>query len=530
MRAHALVVAAAVLTSCGDGSNDARPDPVVHQATQELRPTDTNAGLMWHFATGETVESFGADGGSYLVHFTRAGVNAVPVADADDSGVPDFVEVVDATYEQVGALYHGPLGYRRPVSDGTISNNGGDARFDIYLVDFARSADGAFRVDQCQPTSPNKCIGYVVQENDFVNYGYPSTTIANRILASHEYFHAVQSAYDDAQNVVVSEGTAVWATERFDPTTNDFEGFIHGYLERTDRSIDSAPPGPVPTFAYGSAIFFKFLTERHDDALMRKLWEHLENGQGDATEPMDQADPTFVVQLDALLKRDYNSSFAAEWAEFAKWNLFTSTAADAAQGYAEGFKYPLVTTTTVTMPHQVDGLRVFYASTQYFTAPANGRTLVTAALVDSQLTTTDDLSGMALWLVARKGGRNTEVVRVTNGEVVDVSGGSAIIAVTNTNRGAIGASLSQRPGVCLGTVEEVNACIVALGGTVATDGGVDGGNSDAGSMDTDAGMVTDAGTGGPNPPTGCGCGVGIESSPLWLLLLALGRRWFRFRR
>lgn len=372
MRAPALV---AIAFFAGCGAEELAPrEPVAHTTAQELRPTDTSSGLMWRFAPTETVESFGADGGAYKVFFTRAGTNAVPGGDADDSGVPDFVEVVDSTYEAVGALYHGPLGYRRPVSDGTISDNGGDARFDIYLVDFARAADGAFRVDQCPPSSPSRCIGYVVQENDYAGYGYPSTTIANRILASHEYFHAVQAAYDDDQSVVISEGTAVWASERFDPTLNDLEGFVHGYLERTDRSIDSPPPGPVPSFAYGSAIFFKFLTERHDDDLIRKLWEHLENGQGDPTEPADQADPTFVIQLDALLKRDYQSSFAAEWAEFAKWNLYTAGAADATQGYFEGAKYPAVTTGPITLPHQLDGLRVFYASAQYFTAPAGDRT------------------------------------------------------------------------------------------------------------------------------------------------------------
>lgn len=525
MRApFASLIVVSLFAACGEEHLEPR-EPVAHTTKQELRPTDTSSGLMWRFAATETVENFGADGGAYRVFFTRAGVNAVPATDANDSGVPDFVEVVDSAYEEVGALYHGPLGYRRPVSDGTIPNNGGDDRFDIYLVDFARAADGAFRVDQCPPTSPSKCIGYVVQENDYAGYGYPSTTIANRILASHEYFHAVQAAYDDDQSVVVSEGTAVWASERFDPSLNDFEAFVHGYLERTDRSIDSPPPGPVPTFAYGSAIFFKFLTERHDDALIRKLWEHLENGQGDPTEAADQANPTFVIQLDALLKRDYQSSFSAEWAEFAKWNLFTASAADPMQSYAEGARYPAVTSAASGLPFQMDGLRVFYASAQYFTAPANGRTRVTAAITDSSFTTTNDLDGMVLWLVARKGGRNTEVVRVTNGETVDVSGGFVMVVVTNTNRGPMGPSLSQRPGLCIGTTDEVNACVVALGGQLP-DAGVDAG-VDAGTMMlTDAGMMPggDAGTGEPMMPMGCGCSSGIELSALWFVLLLLFKR------
>lgn len=509
-----------VLAWCGCGVDEPRRNaPFVHVAREELRPTDTASGLMWRFQNTDVVESFGVDGGSFKVHFTRAGTNAVPATDSDDSGVPDFVEVVATSYEEVGALYHGPLGYRRPVSDGTIANNGGDGRFDVYLIDFARAADGAFRVDQCPPSSPTRCIGYVVQENDFAGYGYPNTTVANRILSSHEYFHAVQGAYDDDQNVVVSEGTAVWATERFDPSTSDLENFVRGYLERPDRSIDSAPPGPVPAFAYGSGLFFKFLTERKDEVILRKLWEHLENGQGDASETADQANPTFVVQLDAVLRRDYGSSFAAEFAEFAKWNLYTASAADPAQAYRDGQRYPGVTATAVTMPFQVDGQRVFYASAQYFAAPANGRTRVTAALTNSALTNQDDLEGLVVWLAARKNGRNVEVLKVNNGETVDVVGGAAIVVVANTNRAAVGASLSQRPGICIGTPEEVATCVGALGGST-----VDAGVPDAGvPMEIpDAGMTVDAGTQEPMPPTGCGCGMGIL--PAWFLaLIVLGR-------
>lgn len=518
MRAPALLCL--VLAGCGEEA--ARREPRVRSQEAELRPTDTGSGLMWRYLATDTVQSSGVDGGAFKVHFTRTGINAVPAGDADDSGVPDLVERVAEAYEEVGGLYATTLGYRRPLSDATIAANGGDGRFDVYLLDFARAADGAFQTDQCPGGS--RCIGYVVQENDFLGYGYPSALAATRILGSHEYFHAVQSAYDNAQNVVISEGTAVWATERFDPSTDDFENFMGGYLSRPDRSLDSAPPGPVPDFAYGSAIFFKFLSERHDDALIRKLWEHLEDGQGDVTEPADQANPTFLIQLDALLRRDYQSSFSAEFAEFARWNLYLGGFSDPAQAWDDATNYGPVSMTSVTPPYRVDGARVFYASTQYFSAAAGSRTQMTAALVDSALTTTNDLDGMVLWIAARKAGRNTEVVKVTAGQTVDVTGGSLITAVVNTNRGANGASLSQRPGICIGTPDEVATCIRALGGTVGVDAGVDAGGVEP----PDAGSGSDAGVTEPLPPTGCGCGMG--SAPALLLSLALALSGRRRRR
>jgi hypothetical protein len=521
-----------LLAGCGDpaANGPLRPPHASQSRADELRPTDTGSNLMWRYQPSDVVESFAADGGDFRVHFTRAGINAVPPADVADSGVPDFVEAVSQVYESVGAKYHVDLGFRHPLGDGALPANGGDSKFDVYLLDFALSADGAFRVDACP--SAEQCIGYVVQENDFVGYGYPSLTEATRILGSHEYFHGIQAAYDNGQDVVVSEGTAVWGTEQYDPSTGDFEAFIDGYLNRPERSLDSPPPGPVPAFAYGSAIFFQFLSEQYEPAVIRKLWEHLENGQGDATEPADRADPTWIIQLDAVLKRDYQSSFAQAFREFATWNLYLGTAADPTRSYANGAAYPQPAITDVPVPTYRPALRVYYASTQYFRVASIDRPVMTAALVDDPATVDDERAGMALALVSRKNGRNVgfaapvDVQSPKASEVVDTSGGAdLIVAVINTARSGSGAVLSKRPSLCAGTPAEVETCRVSYNATL--DAGVpevDAGVEDAGVPD--AGMPqVDAGTDPGPAPQGCGCGA-TAGAPglLGLAILALRAR------
>jgi MYXO-CTERM domain-containing protein len=514
MRTHALVVVAVVAFGCGPQQAGFSLQP--HEATREaLRPTDTSSSLMWRFNASDVVETYGSDGGSFLVHYTRAGSNAVPSLDADDSGVPDFVEAVDQVYESVGALYHGPLGYRRPLSDEGFADNGGDGRFDIYLIDFGLSADGAFRVDQC-PTAA-QCMGYVVQENDFAGYGYPSATVATRILGSHEYFHAVQAAYSNLQDVVVSEGTAVWATETFDPSLDDFEGFIGGYLERPDRSLDSPPPGPVPSFAYGSGLFFKFLTERYEPAVIRKLWEHLEPGKGDPSEPANVSDPTWLVQLDALLTHEYQSSFSQAFAEFGRWNLELGAAAVSDAGFANAATYPDVTATELTLPAKQESLRVYYASAQYFRASVGGRSEVVAALIDSP-STHAELGGLELVVTTRQA-RRTLQVQATQSELttgLTVQPGAAdevLVGVVNTHRGANGALLSLRPSLCVGTRAEVNACHAAL--DPSFDAGVPVENVG------DAGVVTE-----PSAKSGCGCS---SSDGGWVALAAVAMVLLRRR-
>jgi MYXO-CTERM domain-containing protein len=522
-----------VLAACGEPAPLRAPHPAGSRA-DELRPTDTASALMWRYGATDTVESFGVDGGGFRVHFTRAGVNAVPSADRDDGGTPDFVEAVSAVYETVGATYHGALGFRRPLSDATIANNGGDGRFDVYLLDFARAADGAFRVDICP--SGERCIGYVVQENDFAGYGYPSLTEATTILGSHEYFHAVQAAYDNAQDVVISEGTAVWATEHDAPETGDFEAFIHGYLDRPDRSLDSPPPGPVPSFAYGSAIFFEFLSQRHGVAIIRQLWERLENGQGDPAEPQNQANPTWLVQLDALLRREHQSSFAQAFREFATWNLYLGSAADPSRSYARGSTYPQPATTDVPVPTYKPALRVYYASTQYFRVASNGRAAMTAALIDDPASADDDVAGLSLVVVSRRAGVNVQQVAPadvqspTVAETVDTSGGAdLLVAVINTARAGNGAIRSKRPTLCAGTWAEVQECrlfynpALDAGPPPPVDGGtaVDAGTAADAGPGLDAGLPpADAGVDPVAPPSGCGCGATGAAGPLVLLALA----------
>ena len=131
-------------------------------ASTEVRPDTPGNTLQFNFGRDDTVETFGSSDGRFLIHFSRAGSSAVPALDADSSGVPDFVEEVAEVYVDVLAHYES-LGFRPPESDADIPDNGGDDRFDVYLVDFAGVGDGAFRQDSCLSENTDRCIGFMTQ-------------------------------------------------------------------------------------------------------------------------------------------------------------------------------------------------------------------------------------------------------------------------------------------------------------------------------------------------------------------------------
>lgn len=501
--------------ACADADLDTSPseEPL---AIIEVRPDTPGGNLQFSFDRDDTVETFGSSDGRFLIHFTRNGPNAVPAADTDTSGVPDFVEEVADVYVEVLAHYE-ELGFRAPESDADIEDNGGDDRFDVYLVDFAGVGDGAFRQDGCLSTNPDRCIGFMTQENDYVGYGYPSTLYANRILGSHEFFHAIQAAYDVGQGSVLNEGTAVWGTESFDPTLNDFEAFSDAYMANADRPLDQPLPGPVDPFSYGASIFFQFLSERYDPDAIRILLERCENGGPGG------ADPMWMTQLDAVIAEVGGGSFAEAMVEFATWNLYTDDFADPDVSYANGANLDRPKMTDVDAPHVDDEARSFYASTSYFSLLPGSRTEMTAALVppaDDETAT----EGIELLLVAEDGDSLTitQVADVTAGtETLPTSGiDHFVVAMVNTATEGD----SKKPGLCIGTPDEVATCKADL---LAGGGGGGGGGGGTG----------EGGGGGASPDgddgeDGCGCRIDAEprGSAGWLAVLAIGLAFVRRRR
>jgi len=460
--------------------------------SQRLRPT--NPGALFSFDSGATVLSHDSTGGRFKIWYATDTSDAVPLADDDQSGVPDFVELAADTFDQVITHYVDTLGFRPPVDDTAVgaADDGGDARFDVYLVDFAGMGDGAFGLDGCL-TGTNQCAGHMSVENDFAGYGYPSYSQAITILASHEFFHAIQAAYDAEQSSWWTESTAVWATEMFDPAQPDFEWFIHGYLDLTEQSMDVPPVGPVDSFSYGLAIWARFLSERFDPDLIRQIWEGLVDGAGGV------ADPEPLGVIDALLVANHQSSYADAFAEFATWNLYNGRFASSGVGYQGAAGYDEVEIKWYgELPYQ-DDLRLFYASARYYSADLQELDQFTVGLADDA--PSEDVRvavvlergfdrGAPIWM---------EQLYTTAPTVIDSSGEDRAIAVV-VNVATSGQS--QRPTLCLGAPEDVATCV------------------DPGGTSDDAGP----GSGGDTPPPeDCACRGGAPlTSPLLALALLLG--------
>lgn len=313
---------------CGDAQERATVSGAHDEARtrgQKLRPTDPSDDFGYQ---GATVQSHVSEGGEFRVWWADEGTHAVPQADEDADGVPDYVEMVGGVADEV-AEHLNSNGWKLALSDGHGGGDapGGDARFDIYLIDFS-AGDGSYQRDFCVENSDGvqQCAGHFRLENDFAGLNYPSPEYAARLVLSHEYFHAVQAAYVGELPQWWSEGTATWFEEYFDAEQDDFERLTSLYFDEHTRTLNDRGRGPADGFAYGAAIFVYFLELQIGPDGVRAIFERMASGE---------------ALMDAL-RAEISGAFGSlqeAFDTFAVYNLFTGRRPVEANGYPDAARF-----------------------------------------------------------------------------------------------------------------------------------------------------------------------------------------------
>jgi hypothetical protein len=355
-RARSLFRLRAVRSTYGDV---ARPDP--HAATAILRdlalrlrqlspsqrvqakrllsrPTDATYADEHHYSPGAILASNCPDANMCFHWIETVGDrDAVPGADDTALTIPPWVSTTMATFQNVWATEVGAFGYRAPRSDATSPVPQIDGRFDVYLADIG--GDDVPLFGYCTTDDPNASnpaytfyafSAYCVVDNDFVNFG-PAHTPQEflEVTAAHEFFHAIQFAYDAAEDLWILEGTATWIEDEVYPAIND-------NLTYLARSAATSPGTPVDRgdggFEYGAWLFFRYLSERlvGDRAIVREVWT-----RADGSELAAFGDDYSIHAVRASLAAR-GKAWKSGFVRFARDNR--------TRQYADGFAYPVAPT------------------------------------------------------------------------------------------------------------------------------------------------------------------------------------------
>jgi hypothetical protein len=213
------------------------------------------------------------------------GADAPPRADRNRNRVPDWVETTRAVFRKVWIAEVRSRGYRRPLSDLRSRNHGRNGKLDVYLADVGgRGIYGYCTSDDPRRARSFAVSAYCVVDDDFSRRQFSAGTSGRRALevtAAHEFFHAVQFAYDWLEDRWLMEGTASWMEDEVYPTINDNLQYLPS--SPVSRNLFWLPldgwnpdgSSPQSSFVYGTWIFWRHLDERFGAAVVRDVWNRV---------------------------------------------------------------------------------------------------------------------------------------------------------------------------------------------------------------------------------------------------------------
>lgn len=225
-------------------------------------------------------KTFDPDTGIFRFHYTTGVTDGVDPFDGDGNGVPDYVDRTADAFMAAYVMAIDSMGMIPPPSDGWLTHNGGNERYDIYIHNLGPNYYG-----ETVPEEPadnytgdnenssrkeiNAFTSFISIRNNFSNF--PKEELYSiQVTAAHEFFHAIQFGYDGWEAIWMLEATATWMEDEVFDHVNDNYQYLKDWLRQPHIALDkeSSPHW------YGSWIFFRYLSEHLGGvATIRKIFD-----------------------------------------------------------------------------------------------------------------------------------------------------------------------------------------------------------------------------------------------------------------
>ncbi|MBC9733240.1 MXAN_6640 family putative metalloprotease [Nocardioides marmotae] len=162
------------------------------------------------------------------------------------------------------------MGYRPPAKDG---RRGGNGKFDVYLKELGSKGLYGYCVPEYR-VAGRKWVasGYCVLDNDFAQaqFGAPPAQ-SLKVTAAHEFFHAIQFAYDYNEDRWLMESTATWMEERVADGVDDNRQYLSAsQVKQPASSLDVFQPSGFAQ--YGNWTLWEYLGRRFGNGIVKKVW------------------------------------------------------------------------------------------------------------------------------------------------------------------------------------------------------------------------------------------------------------------
>jgi hypothetical protein len=286
-----------------------------------------------YFARPSTESTYLSQSGHFLIHYNVTGSESVPLADDDLSLIPDYVERIGLFADSCRSFYHTGLGYLPVPPDG-------DGIYDIYLLRI-----GAYGLTVREGVGDSSWNDYSSYMQIHCNFdGFPENDDpagrvigAQKVTCAHEYYHAVQLAYDGLEDIWWMECTATFFEEVSYSEVNDNYNYLPYFYNYPDTSLTVS----TGLHMYGSFVWPQFLTKKFGLNVQKSIWEYCRYHNS-------------LTAIDSALAK-IGSGMKPAFAEFAAWNYFTGFRHDTSF-LDSGAYYPLVPLDQVIPSYPFSGI------------------------------------------------------------------------------------------------------------------------------------------------------------------------------
>jgi hypothetical protein len=216
----------------------------------------------------------------FVLHYTTQGDWAVPSADADRDGTPDFIEAAAKSWEEVYARQVGQLGYPAPRLTVDPATGAVSQKVHVYFKDmpyygYCVPENVAFGGVSPSGQAFGTASAWIVVENDFA--GFPPNDVdltgtetvrrgALEVTQAHEFMHALQFNLNVYQSGWLMESHATWSEDAVYDDVNDWHWYINRFIASPDRPLFSR-------FVYGAAVFQNWMSETYGVGAPLRVWQ-----------------------------------------------------------------------------------------------------------------------------------------------------------------------------------------------------------------------------------------------------------------
>jgi hypothetical protein len=207
--------------------------------------------------------SYKSPSGYFKIHYTLTGNNAVDVDGPGAKGVPSYIVQIGEAFDNTLDLTCNKRGFRKPILER------GRAALDIYVYNL--KGKYGFTFPNTYYNSKNNlrtASSFICIDNSYSSSkGFKkSREDCMKVTAAHEFFHAVQNAYNVDADSWWKEASATWNEDEVFDSVNDYIQYLSG--------IFSYPERPLEQSSYSGVVFAKFISENYGGyEMVRKIWD-----------------------------------------------------------------------------------------------------------------------------------------------------------------------------------------------------------------------------------------------------------------